>query len=152
MYILSARKRRAAGVSVAPTQRPARARAHPAADAPAIITKKQIKNKDKRQRMKVLCLLFWKERVDFFVLIADGCAAVCRFTPYSSTASGPPSLTREGFCKPSFSATDGCAAVTDATLDRRGRRSLRLVKIADGCIAMRRFTPYSSVDQLRVAP
>ena len=30
-----------------------------------------------------------------------------RFTPYSSTASGPPSLTREGFYKPSFSATDG---------------------------------------------
>ena len=39
--------------------------------------------------MKVLCLLFWEGRVDFFVLIADGCAAVCRFTPYSSTASGP---------------------------------------------------------------
>ena len=31
--------------------------------------------------------------------------------------------------------------------------SLSLVKkIADGCIEMRRFTPYSSVDQLRFAP
>ena len=30
-------------------------------------------------------------------------------TNYSSTASGPPSLTREGFCEPSLSATDVCA-------------------------------------------
>ena len=57
---------------------------------------------------------------------ADGCVAVCLFTPYSSvslhSASSvclPPSLTREGSCKSRFWATDGCAAVTDTTLDRR---------------------------------
>ncbi|MBP3314876.1 MAG: hypothetical protein J6M03_03535, partial [Clostridia bacterium] len=44
---------------------------------------------------------------------ADGCIEVCFFTPYSSTASGPPSLTREGFCKSRFWATDGCAAITE---------------------------------------
>ena len=40
---------------------------------------------------------------------ADGCIAIRLFTPYSSTASGPPSLTREGFCKSRFWATDGGA-------------------------------------------
>ena len=40
--------------------------------------------------------------------------------------------------------TDGCATVTDMTSGRRGRRPLRLVKSADGCIAVRPFTPYSS--------
>ena len=44
---------------------------------------------------------------------ANRCVAVCLFTPYSSTASGPPSLTREGHCKSRFWATDGCAAITD---------------------------------------
>ena len=39
----------------------------------------------------------------------NGCIAVRLFTPYSSTASGPPSLTREGFCKSRFWATDGGA-------------------------------------------
>ena len=40
---------------------------------------------------------------------ADGCIAVRFFTPYSSTASGPPSLTREGSRKSCFWATDGGA-------------------------------------------
>ena len=40
---------------------------------------------------------------------ADGCIAMRRFTPYSSTASGPPSLTREGSRKSCFWATDGGA-------------------------------------------
>ena len=40
---------------------------------------------------------------------ADGCIAMRRFTPYSSTASGPPSLTREGSRKSCFWATDGDA-------------------------------------------
>ena len=40
---------------------------------------------------------------------ADGCIAMRRFTPYSSTASGPPSLTREGSRKPRFLAIDGGA-------------------------------------------
>ena len=40
---------------------------------------------------------------------ADGCIAARFFTPYSSTASGPPSLTREGFCKSHFWAIDGSA-------------------------------------------
>ena len=49
---------------------------------------------------------------------ADGCIEVRFFTPYSSvslhSASSvclPPSLTREGFCKSRFWATDGCAFV-----------------------------------------
>ena len=50
---------------------------------------------------------------------AGRCVAVCPFTPYSSTASGPPSLTREGSCKSRFWAIDRHMAVTDATLDRR---------------------------------
>ena len=43
------------------------------------------------------------------VKIADRCIAVRRFTPYSSTASGPPSLTREGSRKSRFWIIDGCA-------------------------------------------
>ena len=41
--------------------------------------------------------------------IADRCIEMRRFTPYSSTASGPPSLAREGSRKSRFWATDGGA-------------------------------------------
>ena len=39
--------------------------------------------------------------------------------PSAKRLGKPPSPTGEGFCKSRFWATDGCAAVTDTTLDRR---------------------------------
>ena len=39
--------------------------------------------------------------------------------PSAKRLGKPPSPTGEGFCKLRFWATDGCAAVTDTTLDRR---------------------------------
>ena len=62
-------------------------------------------------------------------------------TNYSSTASGPPSLTREGFCKSRFWAIDGGAFCTVTTLDSRQlvagtHLSLQSKKMTDGCAAV----------------
>ena len=66
---------------------------------------------------------------------ADGCIAMRRFTPYSSTASGPPSLAREGSRKSRFLAIAGCAAITDTTSDDRWS-PLQSKKMTDGTMKL----------------
>ena len=56
-------------------------------------------------------------------------------TNTSSTASGPPSPTGEGFCKPSISATDKDLVCERSDLGLPRRRPLQSKKIADGYAA-----------------